>query len=520
VKSGNSQVVVNRPRCMLRWLGWLVLLLAPVWGYSAAIQRTITIDGVFSDWTSPTNILTNSGQFSTDGDGTCPGSTDNDAYNNGDPATGTCDGLSGTGRDLKEFAFTWDNDNLYLYVERFASESNVTDWWFYIDADNDGLMESSDILFRVKWSGSNQNTERELWEYVPVAAGGDPLTGASLNQADGYTMPGTVKKGKSQALGSATAGSVNGLQMETFLPWDLICGTGCGPTSVRFHIASSNGTNIPSSIVDNMDGPGGNGGQIQFFDLAVGKSASVTSAVGGGSPFDYTLTITNTGGGDATGVSLTDVLPAGVTYVSSSASVGSYDPASGLWTVGTLLDAAVATLTITVTPDAIASATVVTNTASGLTLNEADTDSTNNSAAVDVSLTFPPLLSITKVANRSYANPQDVIVYTITVQNLGGGPAVDVVVEDDPSTFSALSMDAYGAGQPFLFTDGASSSGLGLGSAEYSDNNGTDFNYSLTSGSGNASAGFDGQLTNWRIPMSGSMAPGSSFTINYQMEVK
>ena len=38
----------------------------------------------------------------------------------------------------------------------------------------------------------------------------------------------------------------------------------------------------------------------------------------------------------ATGVEVTDILPAGMTYVSAMASQGSYNSGTGVWTVGTL----------------------------------------------------------------------------------------------------------------------------------------------------------------------------------------
>ena len=34
---------------------------------------------------------------------------------------------------------------MYLFVERFANASNKTYWWFYVDTDDDGLMESTDL---------------------------------------------------------------------------------------------------------------------------------------------------------------------------------------------------------------------------------------------------------------------------------------------------------------------------------------------------------------------------------------
>jgi uncharacterized repeat protein (TIGR01451 family) len=56
-------------------------------------------------------------------------------------------------------------------------------------------------------------------------------------------------------------------------------------------------------------------------DLAITVSAPATGTVG--SPLIYTLTVANNGPGSATGVTITDPLPGGTTYFSSSASQGS-----------------------------------------------------------------------------------------------------------------------------------------------------------------------------------------------------
>lgn len=62
----------------------------------------------------------------------------------------------------------------------------------------------------------------------------------------------------------------------------------------------------------------------------------------------YTLTLTNTGATTATNVSVKDQLPAGVTFVSATPSVGTYNSATGIWLVPTIATGA-QTLTITVT---------------------------------------------------------------------------------------------------------------------------------------------------------------------------
>ena len=50
----------------------------------------------------------------------------------------------------------------------------------------------------------------------------------------------------------------------------------------------------------------------------------------------FTLTLSNAGPDAATGVTVTDLLPAGLTFVSATPSQGTYAAATGLWTVGTV----------------------------------------------------------------------------------------------------------------------------------------------------------------------------------------
>jgi uncharacterized repeat protein (TIGR01451 family) len=72
-------------------------------------------------------------------------------------------------------------------------------------------------------------------------------------------------------------------------------------------------------------------------DLWLTKVASPTS-INDGVPMSVTFTVTlhNAGPDTATGVEVTDHLPALFTYDSSTASPGSYDSMMGVWSVGQL----------------------------------------------------------------------------------------------------------------------------------------------------------------------------------------
>jgi uncharacterized repeat protein (TIGR01451 family) len=80
-------------------------------------------------------------------------------------------------------------------------------------------------------------------------------------------------------------------------------------------------------------------------DLAITKDVSdATPDVGDNVVF--TLSVTNNGVGDATGVTVNDLLPSGYSYVSDNGA-GAYNSGTGVWTIGDLANGASTTLTIT-----------------------------------------------------------------------------------------------------------------------------------------------------------------------------
>jgi len=115
-----------------------------------------------------------------------------------------------------------------------------------------------------------------------------------------------------------------------------------------------------------------------YADLSLAMSQS-SSAPSTGSTVTYTLTVANASGSpnSATGVVVRDALPSGLSFVSATATSGSYTSGTGDWSVGTLAPGQNATLTITATVTAGAG-TSVTNTAEVTSSSIADIDSTPN----------------------------------------------------------------------------------------------------------------------------------------------
>ncbi len=118
-------------------------------------------------------------------------------------------------------------------------------------------------------------------------------------------------------------------------------------------------------------------------DIAVAKSVdNATPLVG--SIVVFTVTVTNGGPLAATGVQVTDALPSGYTFVTSTPSQGTYVSGTGLWTVGNLgaNNSATLQLTTTVRPTG-----TYTNTATRIASTPTDPDAANNAATVTVTPT-------------------------------------------------------------------------------------------------------------------------------------
>lgn len=180
----------------------------------------------------------------------------------------------------------------------------------------------------------------------------------------------------------------------------------------------------------------------------VGQSATVIP----GSQFSYTITVDNLGVSDATGVTLTDTLPAGVTLVSISeggtaiTNTATVNGQQVTLPVGTFTSTApLRTFTYTV---AVASS-VFTDITNAVTVNsdqQANEVSLNNNSAQAVTTVTPnATLVIAKSDNVDPATPGSTVTYTITVQNTGVSDARNVVVTDSlPAGVTVESSSAPG----------------------------------------------------------------------------
>jgi uncharacterized repeat protein (TIGR01451 family) len=160
-------------------------------------------------------------------------------------------------------------------------------------------------------------------------------------------------------------------------------------------------------------------------DLAVAKTVSnATPEVG--DVITYTVTLTNNGPGAATSVEVTDLLPAGLTFVSATPSQGTYNAMTGVWTVGAVAAGTPQTLQLQAR---VVSPSAQTNTASVTHVDQPDPDPANNTSTA----TETPQqadLALAKTVSNAMANVGDTITYVLTLSNNGPGAATNVQVTD------------------------------------------------------------------------------------------
>jgi LPXTG-site transpeptidase (sortase) family protein len=161
-----------------------------------------------------------------------------------------------------------------------------------------------------------------------------------------------------------------------------------------------------------------------------------------GSNVTFTITATNHGPSNATAVQVTDLLPAGLTFVSANPSSGSYDSATGVWTIGPLANASNVTLSITAT---VTTVIAVVNTATKTAEFQTDTVPANNSATATVTGQAADI-AITKSVDNATPNLGSNVIFTVSATNNGPSPATGVQVTDLlPAGLTYVSSTASGA---------------------------------------------------------------------------
>jgi uncharacterized repeat protein (TIGR01451 family) len=234
-------------------------------------------------------------------------------------------------------------------------------------------------------------------------------------------------------------------------------------------------------------------------DLAIGQTGPLSGYAG--TNYIYALHITNHGPSTATGVVVTDVIPAGAVYVDANNPLGSESQSNGIvtCTISSLASNATATITVTVRPMV---GGTITNSA---TINSSADEPTpgNNSASLVTTVTASADLGISQIASPGSARVLSNFTFTITVTNRGPSGAVGVTVTNRvPSGLAIISVQPP-PGSSYTEAGGVITFNLG-----------TMTNSATGTLIVQAQGIFDGVFTNTASIYSPTADPNSSNTIN------
>ncbi|RYD95586.1 MAG: DUF11 domain-containing protein, partial [Sphingobacteriales bacterium] len=173
---------------------------------------------------------------------------------------------------------------------------------------------------------------------------------------------------------------------------------------------------------------------IPSTDLSITKTVNnATPSVG--SNVTFTITASNNGPSNATGVSVMESIPTGYEVVSVTPSIGSWTAPN--WAIGNLSNGASATLTVVAKVKATG---VYANTVT-VSGNETDPTPGNNTDTEEPTPTAVSDLSITKTVNNATPSVGSNVTFTITATNNGPSNATGVsVAENIPTGYEVVSV--------------------------------------------------------------------------------
>jgi len=256
------------------------------------------------------------------------------------------------------------------------------------------------------------------------------------SDAPGVTVIDELPKGTSYISSDGALCSRHARTIECVLASPLQAGTSTIITLVLGINTEVNGplTNIAevsSDIPDNS--PDNNVGSVTIIvngqaDLSLVKTASSGDVLAGGR-LTYTLTVNNAGPSAANNVVISDTLPPGTSFVSSSgASCSEVNNLLDCSIPGAIDASANAVVTVVVGVDSTADGTL-TNYAE-VSSDAADDPPGNNQDSVLVNVMAKADLSLVKTASSGIVFPGDRLTYTLTVGNAGPSVAGSVVISD------------------------------------------------------------------------------------------
>ena len=372
----------------------------------------------------------------------------------------------GRAGDLSGINVDPSDHNSFWAVNEFADTESTANWSTAIaNFAISSPLPSADMAVLISGpssvtAGGNATYTITITNNGPAAAQGVVMTDTlpsgstvvSISQSSGsdsFTFAQSGGNESATASGSIASGSSDSFSLVISVPSNLADGSSFTDTaSVQASNPDPNTGNNSASTSASVVNPNSNA------DVSV--SVSGPSSANEGASVTYTITVTNAGPVNATGVTLTDTLPGLVNYTSATTSQGTSTRSGGTvtFTIGTV--AVGATVTATVSGQATEDGSS-TDTAT-VTATTPDPNTANNSASASTAFAEPAIsvsgsistksttLTNFRTATFTHANGVEPTSNFVATINWGDGTTSTGTITVSGTTYSVTGSHKYTSG--------------------------------------------------------------------------
>jgi uncharacterized repeat protein (TIGR01451 family) len=298
-----------------------------------------------------------------------------------------------------------------------------------VDADNNTVVSPGDTLQYIVAINNNGGSAADNVTFTDTV---DPNTSLILGSVT--TSQGTVTSqtltGLTVNVGTLEAGPTHSICLITFRviikdPFPLNTDN---VTNQGWVTADNIIDPIPTDDPNTDTSPDPTVTQVPLSDLVITKTASPNPVLSGGT-LTYTLTVTNYGPTTAPAVTVTDILPVGLSFV--SADNGTNNSGTVTWNLGAMAKGESVVLTLVTTVSLDATDTIINMAAiSGVRTDPELDNNTANEQTLVANIAIDKTGTYMDTNGSGKQDAGDNITYTFTVTNTGTTPLNDVTVSD------------------------------------------------------------------------------------------
>ena len=211
-------------------------------------------------------------------------------------------------------------------------------------------------------------------------------------------------------------------------------------------------SNAAKTELNEFDPDLGNDESSLTLNIPKAANIAVTTTVNNATPkysqnIIYTVKVVNNGPDDATGLKITDMLPAGIQYISDT-SGGFYNYLTGIWDIGDLASGESKTLNIT---GNVTKTGVIVNAAQKTSVTEYDMDSNDDSSSTSITVPAAADIKVKNTVDNTVPKYLQNVKFTINVTNNGpniasGVKITDILPEGIQVVSSSTNQGTYSSG--------------------------------------------------------------------------